>query len=126
MATNSVSLMIRKKFFKSYIWSVALYEKFTIDLAKNRLKAIEMWCFEKMLKIPWIGRVTNEEVLNKIKEKRQLWKSIQSRRDKMIGHILRNRSLLKTIIEGDIQGQIGKRKLRKYMTQIMKDIDKEN
>jgi len=29
--------------------------------------------------MPWTERVMNEEVLDKIKDKRQLWKSIQSK-----------------------------------------------
>lgn len=50
----------------------------------------------------------NEEVLDKIKEKRLLWKSIQSKRDKMIGHILRHEGQLKKITEEDTNEHIGK------------------
>lgn len=88
MDTNSISLTTRKKFLKSYIWSVALFGQ----QEKNRLEVFEMWCFEKMFKISWTERVTNEEVLNKIKEKRQLWKSFQCRRKYKI----------KTIIESGV------------------------
>jgi len=42
-----------------------------------------------MLKIPWTERVRNKEVLDKIKEQQQIWKSIQSRKGKMIGHTSR-------------------------------------
>lgn len=93
---------------------------------KNRLEAFEMWCFRKMLKTPWTERVTNEEVLDKVKEKRQLWKCIESRTYiKMIGHILSQESLLKTIIEEDIERYIEKGRPRaEYKTQIMKDMNK--
>ncbi|CAI6343800.1 unnamed protein product [Macrosiphum euphorbiae] len=128
LTTNSVSLEIRKKFLKSYIWSVALFgsETWTINSTeKNRLEAFEMWCYRKMLKIPWTEKVTNKEVLDKIKEQRQIWKSIQSRRGKMIGHILRHESLLKKIIEGDVEGHIARGRPRtEYMTQIMQDTNK--
>jgi len=69
-----------------------------------------------------IERVINEEVLDKIKEKRQLWKCVQSRRDKMIEHILRHECLLMTKMYGDIEGYIGSgRPKAEYMTQIIKD-----
>ncbi|KAF0724219.1 LINE-1 reverse transcriptase [Aphis craccivora] len=84
-----------------------------------------MWCYRKMLKIPWTEKVTNKEILDKIKEQRQIWKSIQSRRGKMIGHILRHQSLLKKIIEGDVEGHISRGRPRtEYMTQIMQDTNK--
>jgi hypothetical protein len=37
-------------------------------MEKNRLEAFKMWCFRKMLKIPWTERVMNKEVIDKIKE----------------------------------------------------------
>jgi len=41
----------------------------------------------------------------------------------MIGHILRHESLLKKIIEGDIEGHIARGRPRaEYMTQIMQDL----
>lgn len=43
----------------------------------------------------------------------------------MIGHVLRHESLLKTILEGDVEGHIGRGRLRvEYMTQVMKDVNK--
>jgi len=80
-----------------------------------------------MYTIPWTERVTNEEVLDRIKDKRHLWKSIQSRRDKIIGHILKHESLLRTIFERELEGHVGWGRLRtKYMTQIIKDMNKRS
>lgn len=50
-------------------------------------KSSEMKSIRKMLKISWIKRVTNEVVLNEMKEKQRPWKSIQFGRDNMMGHI---------------------------------------
>jgi hypothetical protein len=55
-----------------------------------------------MFKISWTEKVTNKEVLDKIKEQQQVWKNIQSRGE-MIGHILRHESLLKKIIKGEVE-----------------------
>ncbi|VVC31428.1 Hypothetical protein CINCED_3A000591 [Cinara cedri] len=96
-------------------------------MEKNMLEAFEVWCFRKILEISWTERVTNKEVLNKIKGQRQIWKSIQSRRDKMIGHILRHESLSKKILEGDVKGHVARGRPRaEYMTQIMQYTNKGN
>jgi len=84
-----------------------------------------MWCYCKILKIKWIERITNETVLDRIKEKRELWHIIKVRRDKMIRHLLRHDSLTKSVIEGDVEGHIRRERPRmKYMKQIMIDMGK--
>ena len=76
-----------------------------------------------MLKIKWIDKVTNEEVLKRLGEKRSFWKSIVKRRVQLTGHLMRHEGLLKTIIEGYVDGKRprGRPRLR-YMDQIMKDV----
>jgi len=55
-------------------------------------------------------------------DKRKIWKHIVERRKQLIGHTLRREGLLKTIIEGKIDGKIprGRPRLR-YIKQIMED-----
>lgn len=72
-----------------------------------KLEAFEMWCYRRMLKIKLIERITNEVVLDRIKEKRVLWYNIKVRRDKMIWHLLHHDNLLKIVIEGNVVGHIG-------------------
>lgn len=55
-----------------YVWSTVLYgcETWTIStIEKRKLEAFQMWCYCKMLLIQWIDRITNEVVINRIKEK---------------------------------------------------------
>ena len=70
LTTNSISLEIRKKFLKNYVSNVTLFGSKTwiVNLMeKNRLEAFEMWCLRKILKIPWTERVTNNEILDRVK-----------------------------------------------------------
>ncbi|KAI5739063.1 hypothetical protein M8J77_014529 [Diaphorina citri] len=63
-----------------------------------------MWCYRKTLKIVWSDRVTNEEVLERVKERRQVMNNISARRAKWIGHNLRHEGMLLTLIEGMVEG----------------------
>jgi hypothetical protein len=65
-----------------------------------------MWCWRKMEKISWTGRVRNEEVLHKVKEERNILHTIKRLKANLIGHILRRNCLLKHIIEGKIEWRI--------------------
>ena len=49
-----------------------------------------MWCWKRMEKIKWSEKLTNEQVLDRIGEKRTLLNNILRRKANWIGHILRN------------------------------------
>jgi hypothetical protein len=75
------------------------------EAEKKRIVAFEMWCYRRMLKIPWVDRVTNEEALRKIEEKPGLWNIMRKRRDVRVGHLIRHEGLIKTILEGAVEGK---------------------
>jgi hypothetical protein len=59
------------------------------------------WCWRRM-EISWTDRVRNEEVLHRVKEERNIIRTINRRKADWIGHILRRNCLLKHVIEGKI------------------------
>jgi hypothetical protein len=59
-----------------------------------------------MEKISWTDRVRNEEVLDRVKEERNIVHTIKRRKTNWIGHILRRNCLLKHVIEGKLEGRI--------------------
>ena len=126
LTAENTSIEVRKQFIRCYIWSLFLYgsETWTLTAAeKSRVEAFEMWCYRRMMKIKWIDRVSNEEVLRRVEEKRSLLKTLKRRRDILIGHIMRHDGLMKTIIEGQVNGKRGKGRPRMcYIGQIIKDV----
>ncbi|GFG33677.1 hypothetical protein Cfor_11727 [Coptotermes formosanus] len=48
-----------------------------------------MWCWRKKEKISWTDRVRNEEVLLRVKEKRNILHKMKRREANWIGHIVR-------------------------------------
>ena len=59
-----------------------------------------------MEKIGLTDHVRNEDVLLRVKEKRNILHEIRKRKAYWIGHILRRNCLLQRVIEGKIQGGI--------------------
>ena len=55
-------------------------------------------------KISYTERVTNEEVLRRVGEERQLLNFIRNRKKNWIGHILRGDEIVKKVIEGRMEG----------------------
>ncbi|GFG33678.1 hypothetical protein Cfor_11728 [Coptotermes formosanus] len=77
--TSEVDLNLRKKVVNCCIWGTALYGAETWTLRKvdqKYLKSFETWCWRRMEKISWTDRVRNEEVLHRVKEERNILKTI--------------------------------------------------
>ena len=58
-----------------------------------------------MEKISWTDHVRNEEVLQRVKEERNVLQTMQRKKANWIGHILRRNCLLKHVVEGKIRGK---------------------
>jgi hypothetical protein len=105
----------KKKIVKTLIWTTLLYGAETWTLRKEdikRLEAVEMWMWRRMEKISWTEKITNEEVLERVGEERQLIKLIRNRKKNWVGHVLRGDGLLKKVTEGRMEGKRGRGKPR--------------
>ena len=71
---------------------------------RKRIDAFEMWCWRKLLRIPWTDRVTNREVLDRIKPGLSLEAKITRLRLTYFGHVMRVNSLEKSIMVGMVSG----------------------
>jgi hypothetical protein len=68
--TCKANTELRKKLVSSYVWSS---ETWTLRKLKQKfLEDFQMWCWRTMKKIKWSKKVTNEEILEYIGEKRTL------------------------------------------------------
>jgi hypothetical protein len=67
--------------YGSGVWTITAAEQ-------KRLKPMEMWYYRRMMKIYWIERITNEEVIRRVAEKRNII-NVLRRRERNMGQILR-------------------------------------
>jgi hypothetical protein len=66
--------------------------------------SFEMWCWRRMENISWTDHLRNEDVLLRVKGKRNILHKIRKRKANWIGLILRRNCLLQRVIEGKIKG----------------------
>jgi hypothetical protein len=71
------------------------------------LNSSETWCWRRMLKIKWTGRITNDEVFQRAKEERLLLNFFKNRQYSWIWHIIRHDEFAVNILEGAISGKKG-------------------
>jgi len=118
LLTRRFRKRVKNKIVKTLVWSVLLYGCETWTLTKEtarRLEAVEMWLWRRMEKISYTDRITNEEVLKRVGEERQIMNLIRSRKRNWMGHILRGESLMKEVVEGRMEGKRTRGRPRKGM-----------
>jgi len=72
-----------KIYISNIVWSIALYgsETFTLrKLERKYLESFELWCWRRMENIKWSEKVTNEQVIERIGEKKKLLNYILRRK----------------------------------------------
>lgn len=110
MCGRSPRFETRWHIVRCYVLSVLLYgvEGCTLKVSSmNRLEAFEMWMYCRMLRIPWVDRVTNNEVLRRAEKPQEVLTIVKRRKAAYFGHIFRNSNLLQLIIEGKLEGRRG-------------------
>ena len=103
---------------KCLVWSVALYAAETWTLTqtdRRRLESFEMWIWRRMEKISWLDKVTNEEVLRRVNDDRQILNSLWQRKHRWIDLVLRHGGLTHGITEGRMKGKLKKKEFKYYM-----------
>lgn len=92
------------------VFSVFLYgcETRTVKGSdKSRIGAFEMWCWQKMLRVPWTQKRTNALIIEELHITRRLSSRVRQKCLQFLGHVLRRKgdNLEKTILQGKIQGR---------------------
>ena len=80
LTSRNISIELRSRIAKCYIWSTRLYGAETWTLTKvtsEKLEAFEMWLYRRMLRISWKEHKTKGEVLHKMETKRSLLNTIK-------------------------------------------------
>ena len=91
-----------------HIW-VVMYgcESWTIKKAKHwRTDAFKLWCWRRLLRVPWTARISNQSVLKEINLEYPLEKLMLKLKLQYFDHLMgRANSLEKTLILGRIEGR---------------------
>ena len=83
------------------------YESWTIKKAeRQRLDAFELWCWRRLLRVPWTARRSNQSFLREISSECSLEGLMLKLKLQYFGHLMwRTDSLEKTLMLGKIKGR---------------------
>ena len=91
------------------VFPVVMYgcERWAIKQAEHqRINAFELWCWRRLLRVPWTARRSNESILKEISPGCSLQGLMLKLKLQYFGHLmLRTDSLEKTLMLGNIEGR---------------------
>ena len=94
---------------QSYIFPVVMYgcESWTIKKAEHRrIDTFELWCWRRLLRVPWTARRSNQSILKEISPEYSLEVLMLKLKLQYFGHLLRRTdSFEKTLILGKTEGR---------------------
>ena len=94
---------------KARVFAVVMYrcESWTIKKAKcQRINAFELWCWRRLLRVPWTARRSNQSILREIGPGCSLEGLMLKLKLQYFGHLMgRADSLEKTLMLGKIEGK---------------------
>ena len=69
LKSRDITLLTKVHLVKAIVFPVVMYvcESWTIKKAEHRrIDAFELWCWERLLRLPWITRRSNPSILKEI------------------------------------------------------------
>ena len=94
---------------KAIIFPIVMYgcESWTIEKAeRGRINAFELWCWRRLLRVPWTARSSNQSILKEISPEYSLEGLVLKLKLQYFGHLMRRTdSLEKSQKLGKIEGR---------------------
>ena len=115
--SRDITLLTKVRLVKAMVFPVVMYgyESWTVKKAEHqRIDAFELWCWRRLLRVPWTARRSNQSILKEISPGISLEGMMLKLRLQCSGHLMRRvDSLEKTLMLGAIGGR--RRKGRQRM-----------
>ena len=109
LRSRDITLPTKVHIIKATAFPVVMYrcESWTIKKAeRQRIDAFELWCWRRLLRVPWTARRSNQSILKEINPEYSLEGLVLKLKPQYFGHLMqRTDSLEKTLILGTIEGR---------------------
>ena len=109
LKSRDITLSTKVRLVKAMVFPIVMYgcETWTIKKAEHwRIDAFELWCWRRLLRVPWTSGRSNQSILKEISPEYSLEGLMLKLKLQYFGHLLRRTdSLEKTLILGKIEGR---------------------
>ena len=109
LKSRDITLLTKVCIVKALVLPVVMYgyESWTIKKAEHRrIDAFELWCWRKLLRVPWTARRSNQSILKEVNPGYSLEELMLKLKLQYFGRLIWTaNSLEKTLMPGEIEGR---------------------
>ena len=109
LKSRDITLQTKVHLVKAIVFPVVMYacESWLIKKAEGqRIDGFKLWCWRRLLRIPWTARRSNQSILKEINPEFSLEGLMMKLKSQYFGHLMwRTDSLEKTLMLGKIEGR---------------------
>ena len=109
LKSRDITLPTKVRLVKAMVFPVVMYgcESWTVNKTEHRrINAFELWCWRRLLRVPWTARRSNQSILKEIRPGCSLEGLMLKLKLQYFGHLMRRiDSLEKTLMLGGIGGR---------------------
>ena len=109
LKSRDITLQTKVRLVKAMVFPVVMYgcESWTTKKAEHwRINAFELWCWRRLLRVPWTARRSNQSILKEISPGCSLEGLMLKLKLQYFGHLMRRAdSLEKTLMLGKTEGR---------------------
>ena len=109
LKSRDITLPTKVCLVKAMVFPVVIYacESWTVKKAeRRRIDAFELWCWRRLLRVPWTARRSNQSILKEISPGCSLEGMMLTLKLQYFGHLMRRvDSFQKTLMLGGIGGR---------------------
>ena len=109
LKSKDITLPTKVHLVKAMVFPVVMYgcESWTVKKAESqRIDAFELWCWRRLLRVPWTARRSNQSILKEISPGYSLEGLMLKLKLQYFGHLMqRANSFEKTVMLGKIEGR---------------------
>ena len=107
--SRDITLPTKVRLVKAMVFPAVMYgcDSWTVKKAEHwRIDAVELWCWRRLLRVPWTARRSNQSILKEISLGCSLEGMMLKLKLQYFGHLMRRAdSLEKTLVLGGIGGR---------------------
>ena len=107
--SRDITLPTKVRLVKAMVFPVVMYgcESWTVKTAeRRRIDAFDLWCWRRLLRVPWTARRSNQSILKQITPGCSLEGLMLKLKLQYFGHLMRRAdSFEKTLMLGKIEGR---------------------
>ena len=112
---------------KAMVFPVAMYEceSWTVKKVERQIiDAFELWCWRRLLRVPWTARRSNQSILKEMSSGGSLERLMLKLKLQSFGQLMRRAdSLQKTLMPGKVEGRKRGRQRMRWLDGITDSVD---